>query len=213
MGKTYEHMSESERRRIERLRESGKSLRTIAERLDRSVSTVSEELSRNKVKGEYDARKAQHKAYVRRWRAKQDCLKVVIDAPLKKYVEDRLRDEWSPELIAGRLKQQQKALPYASTKAIYKFVYSVHGRTLEPLLYYNAVHKKGGPKRKTSMWEDGRISIEQRPKNVLLRKEFGHFEGDFIESGKDGEGCILVLSERKTDTRFFGTATTGARAQ
>src|SRR3989338_8687626 len=198
MGKTYEHISDSERRRIERLRESGKNLRTIAERLGRSVSTVCEELQRNKVKGMYDARKAQHKAYVRRWRSKQDCLKVVMDAPLKKYVEERLTEEWSPELIAGRLKHQQKILPYASTKAIYKFVYSVHGRALEPLLYYNAVHKKGGPKRKSSVWEDGRVSIEQRPAKVLLRKEFGHFEGDFIESGKDGVGSILVLVERKT---------------
>ena len=95
-----------------------------------------------------------------------------------------------------------KALPYASTKAIYKFVSSVHARALEPLLYYNAVHKKGGPKRKVSIWEDGRVSIEQRPTNVLLRKEFGHFEGDFIESGKDGEAGILVLSERKTRYPF-----------
>jgi len=202
MGKTYERVTESERRRIERLRESGKSLRVIAARLSRSVSTVSEELQRNKVNGVYDARKAEHKAYARRWRAKQECLKVVMDAPLKKYVEEKLREEWSPELIAGRLKEQQTALPYASTKAIYKFVYSVHGRTLEPLLYYNAVHKKGGPKRKIRIWEDGRVSIEQRPKKVLLRKEFGHFEGDFIESGRDGVGSILVLVERKTRYPF-----------
>ena len=198
MGKTYEHISDSERRRIDRLRESGKSLRVIAQGLGRSVSTVSEELQRNCVHGTYDARKAQHKAYVRRWRAKQDCLKVVMNAPLKQFVEEKLREEWSPELIAGRLKKQQKTLPYASTKAVYKFVYSVHGRTLERFLYSNAVKKKGGPKRKTSIWEDGRVSIEQRPKKVLLRKEFGHFEGDFIESGRDGVGSILVLVERKT---------------
>lgn len=203
MGKNYEHIGESERRRIERLRESGKSLRVIAQRLGRSISTMSEELKRNKVKGVYDARKAEHKAYVRRWRAKQDCLKVVMDAPLKRYVEEKMREEWSPELIAGRLKHQQKTLPYASTKAIYKFVYSVHGRTLESLLYYNAVKKKGGTKRKTNIWEDGRVSIEQRPKKVLLRKEFGHFEGDFIESGKDGEGSVLVLVERKTRYPFL----------
>ena len=203
MGKTYEHMSESERRRIERLREAGRSIRTIAQRLGRGLGTISDEISRNKVSGVYDARKAQHKAYVRRWRSKQDCLKVVMDAPLKKYVEEKMRDEWSPELISGRLKKQQKILPYASTKAIYKFVYSVHGRTLEPLLYYNAVHKKGGPKRKGSVWEDGRISIEARPKKVLLRKEFGHFEGDFIESGRDGVGSLLVLVERKTRYPFL----------
>ncbi len=203
MGKTYEHISNSERRRIERLRESGKSMRTISQRLDRGLGTISDEINRNKVKGVYDARKAEHKAYVRRWRSKQDCLKVVMDAPLKKYVEDRIREEWSPELISGRLKKQQKILPYASMKAVYKFVYSVHGRTLERFLYSNSVKRKGGPKRKANIWEDGRISIEQRPKNVLLRKEFGHFEGDFIESGRDGVGSILVLVERKTRYPFL----------
>lgn len=202
MRANYVHIDENERRRIDRLFESGKSMRKIAERLGRSVSSVSEEIAKGKVNGRYEARKAEHKAYVRRWLAKKDCLKIVMDAPLKKYVEEKLREEWSPELIAGRLKKQQKVLPYASTKAIYKFVYSVHGRALEPLLYYNAIHKKGGPKRKSSVWEDGRVSIEDRPKKVLLRKEFGHFEGDFVESGKDGEGSILVLVERKTRYPF-----------
>lgn len=203
MKQRYEHVSESERRRIERLREMGKSLRTIAQRLGRSVSTVSDELRRNKVQGIYEARKAQHKAYVRRWRSKQDCLKVVMDSELKQYVEEKLREEWSPELISGRLKKQQKVLPYASTKAVYKFVYSVHGRTLERFLHSKAVKRRGGPKRKQSVWEDGRVSIEQRPKKVLLRKEFGHFEGDFIESGRDGVGSMLVLVERKTRYPFL----------
>src|SRR3989344_940849 len=57
MGKTYEHISDSERRRIDRLRESGKSLRVIAQELGRSVSTVSEELQRNCVHGTYEATK------------------------------------------------------------------------------------------------------------------------------------------------------------
>ena len=203
MRQNYEHVTESERRRIERLRDSGKSLRTIAQRLGRSVSTISDELKRNKVRGVYDARKAQHKAYVRRWRSKQDCLKVVMNAPLKKYVEDKLRDEWSPELISGRLEKQQKTLAYASTKAIYKFVYSVYGRTLEKFLYRKAVKTKSGPKRKTTIWGDGRRSIEERPKKVLYRKEFGHFEGDFIESGKDGNGSVLVIVERKSRYPFL----------
>ena len=33
--------------------------------------------------------------------------------------------------------------------------------------------------------------------------EFGHFEGDFIESGKDGKGSLLVLVERKTRYPFI----------
>ena len=44
---------------------------------------------------------------------------------------------------------------------------------------------------------DGRTFIDQRPKRVLKRLEFGHFEGDFIESGKDGKGSLLVLVKEK----------------
>lgn len=45
--------------------------------------------------------------------------------------------------------------------------------------------------------------IDKRPKRVEKRKEFGHFEGDFIESGKDGTGSLLVLVERKTRYPFL----------
>ena len=130
MRQNYEHVTESERRRIERLRDSGKSLRTIAQRLGRSVSTISDELKRNKVRGVYDARKAQHKAYVRRWRSKQDCLKVVMNAPLKKYVEDKLRDEWSPELISGRLEKQRYIYPRSRTPELMFVMIAPHDRAV-----------------------------------------------------------------------------------
>jgi IS30 family transposase len=45
--------------------------------------------------------------------------------------------------------------------------------------------------------------IDERPKKVDKRLEFGHFEGDFIESGKDGKGSLLVLVERKTRYSFL----------
>ena len=45
--------------------------------------------------------------------------------------------------------------------------------------------------------------IDKRPRSVEKREEFGHFEGDFIESGKDGKGSLLVLVERKTRYPFL----------
>ena len=45
--------------------------------------------------------------------------------------------------------------------------------------------------------------IDKRPKHVENRKEFGHFEGDFIESGRDGKGSLLHLVERKTRYPFL----------
>lgn len=181
---------------------SGLGVREIARALGRSIGTISEEICRNKVKGTYDAKKAEHKAYVRRKYSKQQCLKVVSDPDLRKYVEEKLRAEWSPELIAGRIKNIDRHLPRISPKAIYAFVYSVHGRPFEQFLYSKIVKKKSGPKRGTKAVMDGRTSIEQRPARVEKRKEFGHVEGDFIESGKDGTGSLLVLVERKTRYPF-----------
>lgn len=65
------------------------------------------------------------------------------------------------------------------------------------------VNKKGGPKRGKKAVMDGHISIEKRPKRIEKRLQFGHFEGDFIESGKDGRGSLLVLVERKTRYPFI----------
>ena len=50
---------------------------------------------------------------------------------------------------------------------------------------------------------DGRTMIDERPKKVEKRLEFGHYEGDFIESGKDGTGSLLVIVERKTRYPFL----------
>jgi IS30 family transposase len=65
------------------------------------------------------------------------------------------------------------------------------------------VHKKSGRKRDTPITIDGRTMIDKRPKKVDLRLEFGHYEGDFIESGRDGKGSLLVIVERKTRYPFL----------
>ena len=199
---TYEHLCASERRRIERLKAGGSGVRAIARALGRSPSAISEELKRN-VHGTYDAKKAGHKAYVKRKYSKVQCMKVVKDDDLQTFVEAKLSLDWSPEMISGRIKEVEKGLPQVSAKAIYTFVYSVHGRKLEKHLYRKRVKRKGGPKRGRKAVMDGRTSIEKRPKHVENRKQFGHIEGDFIESGKDGHGSLLVLVERKTRYPFI----------
>lgn len=195
----YTHIDENERRRIERAIETKKGIREIARMIGRSPSAVSDEIHRNSVRKTYSRQRAQQKARLRRQNSKVQCLKVAMDSVLKKYVTENIENDQSPEAIAGRLKWVQKDIAYASMKAIYKFVRSVHGRKIEKHLYAKAVKKRGGPKRgsrKPAL--DGRIMIGKRPKKVEKRAEFGHFEGDFIESGKDGSGSLLVIVERKT---------------
>ena len=194
----FKHFCFFERKRIERFLKLKKKLRFIAGKLGRSVSSISDEVRRNSVKGKYSAEKADHKAYVKRKYSKTDCMKISLDPDLQRFVVGGLKEDQSPEGISGRLRSVEKTIQYASTKAIYKFVRSPNGRHFEKFLYSKAVHKKGGPKRDTSVSIDGRAMIDQRPKKVENRREFGHYEGDFIESGKDGKGSLLVLVERKT---------------
>ena len=199
----FKHFDLKEREKIEKFLGKGKSLRWISLALDRSVSGVSDEIKNNSVKGKYNANKAEHKAYAKRQASKRDCLKVAMDSKLKRFVIENIKDDQSPEGISGRLKQVEKEIKYASFKAIYKFVASPHGRQIEKHLYSNAVKKKPGRKRGSSVSIDGRTFIDQRPKKVEKRLEFGHFEGDFIESGKYGKGSLLVLVERKTRYPFL----------
>lgn len=195
----FRHFCLYERQRIEKYLRKQKSRRFIADKLDRSISSVSDEINRNSVQGVYTAKKADFKAYQKRWRSKIQCMKVAMDPWLKKFVIDSMaNDDQSPAGISGRLKNVEKDIQYASAKAIYNFVWSPHGRHIERHLYSKAVRKKSGPKRDTPVTIDGRSMIDERPKNVEKRLEFGHYEGDFIESGKDGTGSLLVIVERKT---------------
>lgn len=203
MGTIFRHFSFEERKQIAQRLKEQKSLRRIAGLLERSVSSISDEIRRNKTRGIYDATRAHHKAYAKRKDSKIQCMKVAKDSTLRDYVEINIRDHQSPEGISGRLKHIETTISYASAKAIYKFVRSPYGRQIERNLYSKAVKKKGGPKRNKPVAIDGRTMIDERPKRVLKREEFGHFEGDFIESGKDGKGSILVLVERKTRYPFL----------
>jgi len=203
----FTHFCLYERRRIERYLRQQKSLQFIADKLDRAKSSMSDEIKQNSVNGVYDAEKAHHKAYVKRKYSKIQSLKVVSDIGLRNFVEENIKDDQSPEAVSGRLKniesKKKNGLPYASVKAVYKFVASVYGRQIESHLYHNAVKRNGGKKRGTPVTIDGRVTIEKRPRRVEQRLEFGHYEGDFIESGKDGKGSLLVVVERKTRYPFL----------
>lgn len=201
--KKYVHFCLYERQRIERYLRKKKSLQFIADKLERSKSNIWYEKKENSTNGIYDAKKAHHKAYVSRKYSKVQCLKVAQNIDLRGFVETQIKDDQSPAAISGRIKNVETHFQPVSTKAIYKFVYSEYGRQIDQHLYQNAVKKKGGPKRGANISIDGRISIEKRPQKVENRREFGHIEGDFIVSGKDGKGVLLVLVERKTRYPFL----------
>jgi len=123
-------------------------------------------------------------------------MKIVGRPNLRTYVEDKLVVDWSPDEISGRIRTTDAHLPYASRGAIYKFVRGSYGRALEQHLRYHRNRKRRGPATPVTKLE-GRKFIDQRPEIVEKRRRFGDWEGDFIVSGKQGKGVLLVLHERK----------------
>lgn len=176
-------------------------MRDIARVLHRSVSTIGDELSRNKTKKKYDPKKAHHKAYARRRAAKFQWKKIAAHTELKEYVEEKLYENRSPESIAGRIKYVECRLPYASKNSIYRYLKSVRGRRLE------AYRAKRKPKKRPGRTKISKLSdrtfIDKRPKIINARRRVGDVEADFIVSGKTGKGILLTIVDRKLRAVFI----------
>ncbi|MEJ7743031.1 MAG: helix-turn-helix domain-containing protein [Nocardioidaceae bacterium] len=118
------YLSFGEREEIALGRASGESIRSISRRLGRSPSTISRELARNSDgKGTYRATTAHPLAYERAGRPKP--AKLVTNVVLRARVELDLEKKYSPEQIAGRLRDDHPDDPkmWVSTETIYQSLY------------------------------------------------------------------------------------------
>lgn len=186
------------------MRGKGYSIRDIATTIGRGVGTVSDELKRNTVAGEYVAQKAHHKATVRRKAAKFQGMAIVANRALQDFIEQKLLKQQSPGAIAGRLATGLDGLPVASRDTIERFIRSVHGRRIEyELKLLKRKNKHRRKKRPTAERLQNRNSINQRPSVITNRERVGDIEADFIVSGKTGAGYLLAVVDRKIRFGFI----------
>lgn len=151
------------------------------------------------MKAVYDPGKAHLKAYVRRHDASYRGKKIVRHPALKRFVEQHLLDGQSPEAIAERLKYREKTLPQVSKNTIYAFLRSPYGKVVGIWL-----KKKKRPKRRKKVTQlTDRVFIDQRPQIIEKRLRVGDVEADFIVSGRDGKGVLLVVVDRKLRVAFL----------
>jgi len=107
-----------------------------------------------------------------------------------------MKEDWSPEEIAGRIKHVETHISSATTPSIYKYIYSIYGRKLEQYLRYGKQTKRDAAHASSGI--TNRTFIDKRPKQVEKRRFFGDWEADFIVSGRKGSGYLAVFVERKT---------------
>jgi IS30 family transposase len=202
--KNYTHLRDEERYLIESLHCMGIYQDSIGELLGRDPGTISREIKKHRKKksGEYDAKYAIQQAGTDRRNASHKGKKIEENEDLKIYIIKGLILDWSPDVIAGRMKKEGKPF-YASKTAIYDWLYSAWGQLYCGLLPAQNYHKKKhkGKKTKREMIPN-RIGIEARPAG--FKAEFGHYEADTIVSGKNTGGKAAIVSVIDPKSKYVG---------
>lgn len=192
----YTHLTVTERRRLYIWVEMGIPLSTIAKRLNRHRSTLHRELKRNKTQNIYLPVKAHEKAEFRR---KQDRVcKLQENQSLYEYMIRRLKKGWSPEQIAGRMKQEKLGYSICH-ETIYRYIYRQKNKGLYHCLAYKKPRreKRFTRKKRECRYHPLRL-ITQRPSEIETREILGHWEGDSIEFRGTKKKAITTLVERKS---------------
>lgn len=215
----YQRLHLHERGEIYHMKQDGLSNRKIAERLGRDVSTIGRELRRHGSRpAGYAPGLAQDRADTRACGHKS-ASGFRSDAR-RLHILEKLQAGWSPEQIAGRLKQEQSSL-YLCTESIYQWIYSKEGRAGRWCHYLHRRHKQRLPRYSRKSKRDRILSVTSvhaRSEAANSRHEFGHWENDLVILAKTAAN-VTTMVERKSRfallrhnaDKFSNTVITGIR--
>jgi transposase, IS30 family len=178
----------------------GDSMSAIARQLGRAASTVTREVGANGGVEGYGAQRA----HVRAERATRRPKPCKLEAgPLLDQVTAWLLELWSPEEIAGRLRDEfgDDPMMRVSHETIYQSLF-VQGRgelrrELARCLRSGRTQRKPQGRSKKMGHLQGMVNISERPAEVEDRAVPGHWEGDLI-LGKNNRSAVGTLVERST---------------
>lgn len=196
---SYKQLSSEERHYIEVERRKGESLNKIAKMLNRSQSTISREIERNKSQRGY---RYQHAVKLSESRHREKRKSIKLTEGLKSCIDSYLKEDWSPEQIAGRLKSE--GIVKLHHESIYRYILKdkeTGGELYQRLRHQNKRYRKryGTTNNRTGI--PNRVGIEERPEVANQRQRVGDWEADTI-IGKSHQGAIVTVDERKTKLRL-----------
>ena len=190
-----------EREAISRGLASGTSVRQISRQLRRAPSTVSREVRRHGGRRRYRAATADAAAWARGRRPKR-CRLATYPA-LRDAVATKLAREWSPQQIAGWLRQAYPDDPtmHVSHETIYLSLFVQSRGVLKKALQAQlrqrrTMRRPRAAAPKTGGYIVGAVSIRERPATVEDRAVPGHWEGDLLVGSRNS--YIATLVERRS---------------
>lgn len=200
----YRQITFAERYTLGLLRQRGLSPAAIARVLGRHRSTLLREVRRNRARsdGTYRPQLADWYARGRRSHSRRNQR---FSAAEWAQVHVRLREDWSPEQVAGRFRCEHQLR--ISHETIYRHIWADKraGGTLH-------THLRGARKRYRKRYgrydSRGRLAgkrpITTRPAAAEARTVVGHWEGDTMLGAGQAGPCVLSLVERKTGYLVLG---------
>jgi transposase, IS30 family len=216
----YEHLSISERIKLEALIGIKKEVKDIARILRRDKSTIYREIRRGVVmrlqtdlseKETYRAHVGQAD-YIKLGKNKERSLKIGKDHQLEEHIRQRLlEDRYSPDAIIGEIRVRQlKFEKTISTKTLYNYIdkgifFGISNKDL----WEKKKRKKRGYKPVVRRSYTNRLgrSIEERPEKINTRKEYGHWEGNNVKGPQRTKTGLMKIQGtnhcegRKSNTR------------
>lgn len=210
-----QHLNFEERKIIERMSKDGATKGEISILLRRDPSTIKREIKRGSViqrkTNSYQSKKVDKPEYIefktyysdvgqRKYEEnRQNCgakNKILACRELVEFVEKEVLSDkkWSPDAAIGYAKRNGLFESMVTTRTFYNWIDD--GLTkIKNINLQLKVRRKPKSKRKEHKKTLGK-SIDERPKEIEKREEFGHWEGDGIV-GKDHKGHLITLVERK----------------
>ena len=211
------HLTQSERGEIAVLHAQEKSNREIAKLLGINRQTIANELTRGqveqvkKVNGKfhyyrvYSPEAAQIRYQENRKRSCRPLKLAKVQDFIAYFTTHFQEDGWSPDAAVGRAKTEGLYLPeeMVCTATLYNYIEAqlLEVRNID-LLEKPSRRVKRKTNHKFKRMLTGR-SIDDRPKRVDSRREFGNFELDTVVGKRNGqESVLMTLIERKTRFQF-----------
>jgi transposase, IS30 family len=193
MPKKYNQIKPEERDKIAVYLARNFTISDIARMLGRNRSSILREIKRNATakRQSYTAMQAQKISDQRKSSANQH--ERIKDRRIREYIDLKLVEGFSPELISGRIKIDHPNLKISS-ETIYQYIY-----VLKPELkkYLARSHRKRQKRSRSTQASvnriPSRISIDQRPDEINQRTKIGDWEADSVVSRQSKRSLAVVL--------------------
>ena len=201
---SYTHFTLDERKYLQQLLSEGYSIRKAAAILDRSPSSVSREIQRNRAK--YKPKAPDNPYWYNHWHAQTlytTRRREQVRAALKPGTEQwdfivrGLSQWWSPEQICGRWEKEHPKAKKLSFTTIYRYIRQKKFPNITPKTHLRRRGKKYVRRDSSCNTIHPDRIIPEWPKKIQKRKRFGDWEGDTVLGGV-GKGLLVTLVDRKS---------------